>query len=252
MVYTDKFDESEIPFEALAKFGITQEMVDDLPGQVMLLLTTGQYTPVLLLQTSNEEGQTVETKARISLVRNTDGTVSLRFAPYWESADLEEFSLEDQQKLMNGLVILREEETHLYYAQLDTMTNQVMRVLVELIQHNIDSFFQKGHIDETNKQNVKNGQLAEIRSTSSSDIVTVGIDLNEVDGLRIVNGDAAIWKEEAYISDMPEYNFGFYGCWLSDQNGHLSYIPEEKYTEEIQSELERTAGQNAVRSQLSR
>lgn len=49
---------------------------------------------------------------------------------------------------------------------------------------------------------MKNGQLAEIRSTSSSDIVTVGIDLNEVDGLRIVNGDAAIWKEEAYISDM--------------------------------------------------
>ena len=36
------------------------------------------------------------------------------------------------------------------------------------------------------------------------------------------------------------------------KNGHLSYIPEEKYTEEIQSELERTAGQNAVRSQLSR
>ena len=30
MVYTDKFDESEIPFEALAKFGITQEMIDDL------------------------------------------------------------------------------------------------------------------------------------------------------------------------------------------------------------------------------
>ena len=53
MVYTDKFDESEIPFEALDKFGITQEMIDDLPGQVMLLLTTGQYTPVLLLQTSN-------------------------------------------------------------------------------------------------------------------------------------------------------------------------------------------------------
>ena len=128
MEYVDKFDESEIPFEALGKFGITQQMIDDLPEQVMLLLTTGQYTPVMVLNTSNEAGQTIETKARISLVRNTDGSVSLRFAPYWESADLEEFSIEEQQKLMNGLVIMREEDTHLYYAQLDTMTNQVMRV----------------------------------------------------------------------------------------------------------------------------
>lgn len=252
MEYVDKFDESEIPFEALGKFGITQQMIDDLPEQVMLLLTTGQYTPVMVLNTSNEAGQTIETKARISLVRNTDGSVSLRFAPYWESADLEEFSLEEQQKLMNGLVIMREEGTHLYYAQLDTMTNQVMRVPVELIQHNIDSFFQKGHIDETNKQHVINGQLAEIRSNTSPDVVTVGIDLNETDGLRIVSGDAAAWQEEAYISDMPEYNFGFYGCWISDHNGHISYVPEDKYTEEIQSELMRTAGQNAVKSQMRR
>ena len=75
MEYVDKFDESEIPFEALGKFGITQQMIDDLPEQVMLLLTTGQYTPVMVLNTSNEAGQTIETKARISLVRNTDGSV---------------------------------------------------------------------------------------------------------------------------------------------------------------------------------
>ena len=49
MEYVDKFDESEIPFEALGKFGITQQMIDDLPEQVMLLLTTGQYTPVMVL-----------------------------------------------------------------------------------------------------------------------------------------------------------------------------------------------------------
>ena len=42
-----------------------------------------------------------------------------------------------------------------------------------------------------------NGQLAEIRSNTSPDVVTVGIDLNETDGLRIVSGDAAAWKEEA-------------------------------------------------------
>ena len=101
MEYVDKFDESEIPFEALGKFGITQQMIDDLPEQVMLLLTTGQYTPVMVLNTSNEAGQTIETKARISLVRNTDGSVSLRFAPYWEYADLDEFYVEDKQKLIN-------------------------------------------------------------------------------------------------------------------------------------------------------
>lgn len=251
MEYIDKFDESEIPFEALTKFGITQDMIDDLPQQVIMRLLTGQYTPVMSLRTSNDDGQVVETRARIKLVRETDGTVSLCFAPYWDSADLEDYSLEEQEKLMNGIVILREEDGRNYYAQLDTMTNQVMKVPVELIQHNVESFFYRGEIGGNTKENVLAGQLAEIRSTQNSDIVTVGIDLSEEDGIRIVNGDAVVWKEESYRNDLAEFNFGTSGCWLSDQNGHLSYVPEDQYTEEIEEELERTGEQNMARTKMS-
>lgn len=100
-------------------------------------------------------------------------------------------SLKEQQKLMNGWNIAREEgKAHLLCSAWYNDKSSYER-LRESIQHNIDSSSQKGHIDETNKQYVINGQLAEIRSNTSPDVVTVGIDLNETDGLRIVSGDAA-------------------------------------------------------------
>ena len=42
-----KFSESEIPYEELANFGLSQEMIDDFPESIMNKFLSGQRTPLL-------------------------------------------------------------------------------------------------------------------------------------------------------------------------------------------------------------
>jgi len=54
----EKFTEEEIPFEILANFGVTQEMMDDLPTSVRNQFLSGRTTPVIPIATENVDGAT--------------------------------------------------------------------------------------------------------------------------------------------------------------------------------------------------
>ena len=45
MTQVEKFQDNEIPFEVLASFGLSKEMVEDLPMKVLETLLNGQRTP---------------------------------------------------------------------------------------------------------------------------------------------------------------------------------------------------------------
>lgn len=47
MTQVEKFQDNEIPFEVLASFGLSKEMVEDLPMKVLETLLNGQRTPLL-------------------------------------------------------------------------------------------------------------------------------------------------------------------------------------------------------------
>ena len=68
--------------------------------------------------------------------------------------------------------------------------------------------------------------------------VTVGIDLNEKNGIRFSQGDSQKWNEHTK-REWDKYTFGCYGCWMMDDDGNLDYIPEEQYTEELWNETEK-------------
>lgn len=42
-----KFTENEIPYEDFSKMGFSQEMIDDLPENIMTRLLSGEKTPLL-------------------------------------------------------------------------------------------------------------------------------------------------------------------------------------------------------------
>ena len=73
--------------------------------------------------------------------------------------------------------------------------------------------------------------------------VTVGIDLNEKNGIRFCQGDAKKWSEQTK-REWDKYTFGCYGCWMMDDDGNLDYIPEEQYTEELWNEQKKSAQRN--------
>lgn len=57
---TARFEFDELPFQTLARFGLTQEMIEDLPMRVLDELCEGRHSPVLPVRVSDENGKTVE------------------------------------------------------------------------------------------------------------------------------------------------------------------------------------------------
>ena len=57
----------------------------------------------------------------------------------------------------------------------------------------------------------------------------------------LCQGDEQRWREQAK-REWDKYTFGCYGCWVTDDDGGLSYVPEEEYTEELWNEQKKAAG----------
>lgn len=247
------FTESEIPYEALANFGLTQEMIDDLPQSVMLAFLSGRTTPVLPIIVEGAEGEKRESGARVGLIRkqNEDGStyVDAIFVPIWEDKDLEDFENYQRQELLMGNVILIETETAgQCFAQFDETINQVITVNAELILHNLDMLTGKIQLSDADKRDLYEGKVVEV--SVGGNPVSFGIDLQSPNCFRVTNGDALAWKQEENINRLQEYNFGIYGCWKRDAKNHLVYIPEEKYTEQMNEEMRRAGFQNAANQQM--
>ena len=249
MTSYERFTRQEIPYGILEKFGLTQEMMEDLPNNVTERFLSGRATPVLPVITENAEGETVQSHARISLVRLPDGTVDVCFAPKWVDEDLKDFTQEQQEKLRLGEVTTAMMPGKgRCFVQFDDTISQVMAVPVEIINQNISLLTRSFTISDDAKARLQDGGIVELEINNQ--ILSAGIDLNELTGIRVANGDIMAWQEDAKADRLPKYNFGIYGCWLADDENVLSYVKEKDYTEEMDRELTRAGNQNAAREQM--
>lgn len=250
MTNFQRFSTKEIPFDILDKFGISQEMFDDLPQSVIERVQQGRTTPVLPVTIVNVEGKTVQAQARISLVRLPDGTVDVCFAPRWDNVDLSDFNEEQKQKLMLGQVTTATiPGKGNCYIQFDEAVSQVMVVPVSIINQNFSLMTHSIDFSDNELQQLKEGSVVELNN--NDDTVSIGVDLFELTGIRIANGDTMTWYEDFKADRLPKYNFGIFGCWIADNDNCLTYVREDDYTEEILKEMERAGKQNATREQMN-
>lgn len=241
----ERFTRQEIPYDVLQKFGLTQMMIDDLPENVTKRFLAGRTTPVLPIITENAEGETVQSHARISLVRLNDGNVDVCFAPQWVDEDLQAFNKEQQDKLILGEVIVTDMPGKgRCFIQYDDAISQVMAVPVDLINQNISLLARSFTLSEDAREKLENGGIIELEINQN--ILSAGIDLNEITGIRVANGDIYTWQEDAKADRLPKYNFGIYGCWIADDENVLSYVAEDDFTDEINRELARKGSQQAA------
>lgn len=256
MANYEKFTEQEIPYGILEKFGLAQEMIDDLPLSVRQRLLSSRWTPVLPIVTEDEYGERHKAYARISLVRKTDGTVDVVFAPYCGFDNMGNYSEEDQEKLRQGSVIIADVDDKngvrtKCYVQYDKTTNQNMYVPVLLIQQNISILADRMGLDYTDRETLQDCEILEI--PDKEETASIGVDLFDRSGLRVADGDRNQWLNEAYLSEiLPKYNFGINGCWVTDENGSLSYVSDNNFTEEMERELNRQGLHRAAGEQLKR
>lgn len=242
------FNDSEWPYNTLAQFGLTREMIEDLPTHVLADLSAGRRSPVLPVKFTNEDGDGIKSHARFSFMKNEDQSIGVLFYPELREADLSKFDAQQQSRLMDGKAILAETENKegqkvMSYVQIDEGTKQVLSAPASMIQQNMNTLYANQNFSDTEALALENGDTVTFL-LDDEDVMTVGVDLTDKCGIRINDGDEQAWKERNKRG-FEQYNFGAFGCWTQDEEGNLEYVNEEDYTEEMWEE-QKKAGAKAM------
>ena len=267
----NKINSSEIPYSVLETFGLTRNMIDDLPMDVLSQIMLGQCSPVLPVEVEGENGEKVRSRARFSLVYAQDGTVDVVFHPVFQpigekicmvTRDLttgkEKLKIMDTCKVYSDVVVeeLKAGRVVMDYMtaddgrkvkaflQLDPETNEVLAVPTVVIGRNLQTLVGEFDLTVAETNCIQNGEVLTIAQEDEQ--ISVGLDLNSPTGLRFEKGNEKRWKEGG-MRQWNKYSVGVFGCWMMD-DGELSYIREEEYTEEIWDEIERQRN-NKVKNQ---
>ena len=241
-----RFEFDELPFQTLARFALTQEMIEDLPMHVLDELCEGRHSPVLPVRVSDENGETAESRTRLAFYRMENGQVDVLFYPALKSSPLERYDQEQQKQLLAGKAILAdalsEDGRHTkVFVQIDPGTKQVMSVPTPIIGRNLQVLAEDLHLGTAEINGLQHGEPLTL--VVDDEPVTVGIDLHSATGIRFCAGDEQKWREQSK-REWDKYTFGVYGCWVMDDEGKLNYVPEEKYTEEMWNEQKKSAERN--------
>lgn len=253
-----RFHRDEYPFDILGEFGLTENMIYDLPDYIHDHMEMGGLSPLLPISIKQPFGCT-RCYARFCLVEVEDG-IDVMFSPKLKEADLSNFLKQDRQLLMEGNAIVSEVEEAVLsddgteskrkikaFVQLDKETNSVVYVPTQIIGRNLQTLTNEFDLTENELQGFWKGELVTAKISDENEKttnVTIGIDLLSEKGVVLVPGDAAQWCRVVHKA-MPEYNFGNDGCWVN-RHGLLEYVPEDNFTQDILEALERQARKSGI------
>lgn len=235
------FSEQEMPYDILKQFGLSEEMITDLPEHALKAIYSGRRSPVLPVKVTNEEGDTITCYTRFCLMRNEEDKVDMIFIPQLIESDLSQFPEEKQKQLEAGHAVtdnMTTSEGHevMAFHQIDFETGQVLSVPTPVIGRNLQLVTDHFHLSNAELNCLSNGKPLTV--SIEDEPITIGIDLDDITGIRITKGDERMWMSQPK-REWDKFNFGIYGCWTMDDNGNLDYIPEEEYTDEMWKELNR-------------
>ena len=241
-----EFNEEQVPYGLLGQFGLTREMVEDLPEAPYRDIMNGLLSPVLPISVKDDAGRTVSARTRFRLVRTEDGGVDVVFYPRLQHCELDSYLESEQYELRKGRVILShapDEPERKCFVQIDPDTNHVMYIPTPVIGRNIRSLMDRFDLTTDDITLIQMGEAAVVGD--GKDVLSIGIDLSVRTGIRIERGKSFKWNRDRGAG-MDSFNFGIYGCWVKDASGDLSYVPEDEYTDEIIAEQQRTIDRNAA------
>ena len=122
MIYN--FDENEVPYGILNRFGLSQEKIEDLPTDVLQNILNGHRSPVLPVQITADDGEEVKARTRFCLVRTPEGNVDVIFYPKLDEYDFKVFNEQQKQSLLAGKPIIG----HLESNSTGRSSNGVMKI----------------------------------------------------------------------------------------------------------------------------
>ena len=214
----------QIPFEKFARIGITKKDFAQMPDPLREAILSGQLTPMLRLRVPAIHGREMEIPMKIQLVY--DKNEQLQLLTYQMHRHLDNrLRLNDAEldRVRGGEAIQKEfhrgTDRTLRYVQLDKETNC-------LIYRDVATVKMNKKLQELEKvKDIALGINQRQAATEGKPIelevghekVTVGVDLREPQGFKIVNGDMEEWKRQQAIryDDAQE---GYMGYVQTDEN----------------------------------
>lgn len=233
------YKSNEVPYGTLEQFGLTQEMIEDLPENILEDILNGFRSPLLPVITKDDRGSIVKARARFLLFRNDDGDLDIIFYPRMLRCELDNYTGDEQALLHEGKVIIShapDDADLKCFVQIDPDTNQVIYVPTPVIGKNLATLINHFRVTADDIRLIQNGDA--VTFYVGEEPVTAGIDLRSRKGFRIVSGTERDWKAEVQASPLEHYNFGICGCWVKADDGTLDYVHESDYTDEILNAME--------------
>ena len=140
-----------MPYGILEQFGLTREMIGDLPVNVLQAIHSGRRSPILPIRVDDSEGTTIHARTRFSLVRREDGTADVLFYPVLVESRLERFSEEQKQRLIEGKAVIApmqgdSDNPVQAFHQIDSGTKQILSVPTPVIGRNLQIIADEFHL----------------------------------------------------------------------------------------------------------
>lgn len=171
-----RIEENEIPYEELGKFGLTQEMIDDLPEPIMNKLLGGMRTPLLPIEQVDGDGVIHKDFARIRLIKEGE-QVHPMFLPVKNQCNLEYFTGEEKEALERGKVlkVILPSNNSWNYVQLDSATNSIISVKSNLVDNNLSLLANNMGMDEDHILKLENGEVVTLENDDQK--LSIGLTL---------------------------------------------------------------------------
>jgi hypothetical protein len=235
MIAKDKFLMDEIPFEKFEKLGISKQDFLAMPKELADTVVNGRVTPLMNTRIHAENGKVIEMHMKLQLTRDDNGNVLLQTYPMRKQID-NAYNLTDRElkKVEEGNVIKKEVtedgEKKVKFIQLDQETKSLIsrNVATVKLANKLRDMEKINDIElgANQKQAAQEGKPLELNVGDQK--VTVGVDLREPQGFKVVNGDMEECERQKKIKFDLE-NEGYMGYIQSDKNGweYRHYVDEQ-------------------------
>ncbi len=208
-----------LPYGKLALLGIDREKADGLPQDVREKLASGEVTPLMQVSIRARNGNTVTLPLKLQLVADRDGNPALLAYPVRAALETERnktlgLTEHEAERLRKGEVIQKtvdaDGEKTRQYLQLDPETKSVIhrRVTEVRLEQKLKEMEKVNDIElgTLQKQQAREGKPVELNVGGEK--VSVGVDLKEPQGFRVIKGGLKEWerrKKIRYDELHPEY-----------------------------------------------
>ena len=202
-----------LPYGKLAMLGIDKEKADLLPQEVKEKLLSGEVTPLMQVSIRAQNGNAVTLPLKLQLVTDRLGNPALMAYPVRAILETERnkalgLTEQEAERLKKGEVIQKavdvDGEKTRQYLQLDPETRSVIHRLEQKLKdmEKVNDI----ELGTQQKQQVRDGKPVELNVGGEK--VSVGVDLREPQGFKIIKGDLKEWERQQklrYDELHPEY-----------------------------------------------